>query len=218
MDIDYQAIRKEYEDRGLEPTQLHDNPLVTLQDWIEEAAQNSPGRWFESNAMALATTDTRGQVSVRWVLLKGIAEQGIRFFTSYDSRKASQMDENPRAAVAFHWPYLGRQIRIEGAVSKTSREISEEYFHSRPRGSQLSAAVSPQSAVITSRQPLEQAKSALENQLNGKPVPLPDNWGGYWLRPDRCEFWQGRQDRLHDRFVYERKDDEDNWTLVRLAP
>lgn len=178
--------------------------------------ENLPGKWFEPNAMALATADKTGRVSVRYVLLKGIVAEGIRFFTNYDSDKGKQLASNARCSVAFHWPYLGRQVRIEGAVEKTTREVSEEYFHSRPRGSQIGAAVSPQSASIGLRTELEEKREAMLKTLGDSPVPLPENWGGYLIRPDRFEFWQGRRDRLHDRIVY--KLENGRWEIVRLAP
>jgi len=214
--MDFQKIRKEYENRGIDPSQLAADPLVQLKAWYEEAQENCPGRWFETNAMALATTDLAGHVTLRWVLLKGITDEGIQFFTNYESTKGKQLEANPRAAVAIHWPYLGRQVRIEGATEKTTREISEEYFHLRPRGAQLSALASRQSAMVESREQLEQARAALERQHKSQPIPLPEFWGGYLLRPDQFEFWQGREDRLHDRIVYTRE--ESNWRLARLSP
>ncbi|MCH2181669.1 MAG: pyridoxamine 5'-phosphate oxidase [Mariniblastus sp.] len=215
--MDFQAIRKEYEDRGLEPEQLGSDPLAALAAWMDEATEQSPGRWFEPNAMSLATADRSGNVTVRLVLLKGIQSEGILFFTNYDSLKGKQLADNPRAAVALHWPYQGRQVRIEGVTEKTDRSISEAYFHSRPVGSQLSASVSHQSSRLASRSELEQEKQTLAERVDGGPVPLPDNWGGYWLRPDRFEFWQGRSDRLHDRVVYA-IDPDGTWEIMRLAP
>ncbi|MEE2825285.1 MAG: pyridoxamine 5'-phosphate oxidase [Planctomycetota bacterium] len=215
--MDFQAIRKEYEDRGLEPEHLDPDPIRALAVWMEEATEQSPGRWFEPNAMALATTDLQGRVTNRLVLLKGIEAEGIQFFTNYDSLKGKQLAENPRAAVALHWPYQGRQVRIEGVTEKTDRSISEEYFHSRPVGAQLGASVSHQSSVLSSRSDLEQQKKSMAERLAGESIPLPDNWGGYWLRPDRFEFWQGRSDRLHDRVVYT-IESSGNRQLMRLSP
>ena len=215
--MDFQAIRKEYEDRGLQPDQLGPDPLAALAVWMKEATEQSPGRWFEPNAMSLATTDLVGNVTVRLVLLKGIQAEGILFFSNYDSLKGKQLAENPRAAVALHWPYQGRQVRIEGRTEKTDRAISETYFHSRPVGAQLSASVSPQSSPLPSRSELEQQKESLAERLAGESVPLPDHWGGYWLRPDRFEFWQGRSDRLHDRVVFS-IDPAGTWEITRLAP
>lgn len=214
--MDFDTIRKEYESQGLDRDTFSDEPLTQFRKWYDVAVENLPGKWFEPNAMALATADKSGRVSVRYVLLKGVVDEGIRFFTNYDSYKGKQLATNDRCSVAFHWPYLGRQVRIEGSVEKTSREVSLEYFHSRPRGSQIGAAVSPQSSSIGLRTELEEKREAMLEQLADSPVPLPDNWGGYLIRPNRFEFWQGRRDRLHDRLVYELADD--NWEIVRLAP
>lgn len=213
--MDFQAIRKEYENQGIDESSLPEQPFPLFRQWYELAVEKCPGKWFEPNAMALATSDQTGDVTNRIVLLKHIRDDGICFFTNYESRKGRQLGANPRAAVAFHWPYLGRQIRMVGEVEKTSRELSEEYFHSRPRGSQLGAAASRQSAEVESRKLLDSARSDLENELDGQPVPLPDNWGGYLLRPSQFEFWQGRLDRLHDRIVYRH---EGNWIRTRLEP
>ena len=131
--MDFQSIRKEYETRGLELADLDPDPWVAFQGWLDLATQKSPGSWFESNGMALATSDRQGRVSVRWVLLKGVTHEGLQFFTNYRSEKARHMEENPHAGVAFHWPYLDRQLRVEGRVEKTGAEISRKYFHSRPR-------------------------------------------------------------------------------------
>lgn len=217
--MDYQAIRKEYATHGLERKDLDPDPWVAFQNWLDSATQQAPGSWFESNGMALATADASGRVSVRWVLLKGVTHEGLQFFTNYRSEKARQMDENPHAAVAFHWPYLDRQLRVEGVVAKTSPEVSRKYFYSRPRGSQLGAAISPQSVVIESRAELEEKKGTLDASLGTQPVPFPEHWGGYVLRPLQFEFWQGRLDRMHDRIVYRRSSVESSeWEQVRLAP
>jgi pyridoxamine 5'-phosphate oxidase len=167
--------------------------------------------------MTLATSDQNGYVTARVVLLKGFGEEGFTFYTNYASTKARQLAENPRAALVFHWPHLQRQVRIEGTVQKISHEESETYFRSRPRPSQLSAAVSPQSEVIPSRAFLEEQVRLLQDTLGDQPVPLPDNWGGYRLTPEVIEFWQHRDNRLHDRIRY-RKDDAGQWRMERLAP
>jgi pyridoxamine-phosphate oxidase len=216
--MDFQAIRKEYIDRGIEIDDLDPCPIQQLSVWMQEAAEARPGDWYESNAMSLATADAAGIVTVRIVLLKGIDGEGIRFFTNYDSCKARQLASNPHCAVALHWPYVDRQIRIVGTAEKTSREVSEAYFRQRPRGSQVSAAVSNQSFPIGSRAELELAVNELESRLGGSEVPLPDNWGGYLLRPTEFEFWQGRPNRLHDRVAYVLDASNGSWSRETLAP
>lgn len=213
--MDFQAIRKEYENLGIDESSLPEDPIQLFRIWYDLAVENCPGSWFEPNAMSLATCGSDGTVSNRYVLLKHIEENGVQFFTNYDSQKGQQLASNPNAAVSFHWPYLGRQVRIEGAVEKTSREISENYFHSRPRGSQIGAAASRQSSVVESRDLLDTERTRLKNLYEGKPVPLPENWGGYLLKPSRIEFWQGRLDRLHDRVVYNY---DGTWSWERLSP
>jgi pyridoxamine 5'-phosphate oxidase len=214
--LDFQKIRKEYENEGIQEQELLPDPMDQFRAWYAEAEQHCPGPWYEPNAMALATTDLDGNVSVRWVLLKGMTAEGIRFFTNYDSAKGQQLAANPKAAVAIHWPYLGRQVRIEGVTERTSRLISEEYFHSRPRGSQLGALASRQSQPVASRKVLENELQELTAGLKGLEVPLPEDWGGYLLKPRRMEFWQGRLNRLHDRIVYMAVGSR--WEIQRLSP
>jgi pyridoxamine 5'-phosphate oxidase len=165
----------------------------------------------------LATSTPDGVPSVRIVLLKGADEQGFRFFTNYESRKAQELAANPRAALGFYWPVLERQVRIEGTVSKLDAAASEAYFRSRPKGSQVGATISPQSVVIPNRTALEAEFEAALRRYADSDVPYDsDFWGGYILVPERFEFWQGRQSRLHDRIRYSRA--EDGWTTERLAP
>ena len=216
--MDFQAIRKEYEDRGIDAQDLDESPIRQFEIWLQDATDGSPGRWFEQNAMALATADSNGTVSVRYVLLKGIVAEGIRFFTNYDSVKARQLQSNSKCSVAFHWPFMGRQVRISGIAEKTSREVSAEYFDSRPRGSQLSASISNQSGRVGSRAELESQLAEIEQQFDNAKVPLPENWGGYLIRPDEFEFWQGRTNRLHDRIAYHLDTATQNWQKTRLAP
>ena len=215
--MDFQAIRKEYEDQGIAIDQLDACPLKELSKWIEDSAAKSPVPWFEANAMALATADAAGTVSVRYVLLKGITDDGIQFFTNYDSAKGQQLEANPNCSVALHWPYLGRQIRISGKAEKTSRDVSRDYFHSRPREAQISASVSAQSTRLASREELEARTQAYTNQMHGDELPLPENWGGYLIRPVEVEFWQGRSNRLHDRIVYQ-LDAANQWQTSLLCP
>jgi len=214
--MDFQAIRKEYENRGIDESDMTPNPFEVFKQWFELAVEKCPGRWIEPNVMALATSDGKGRVTNRYVLMKQVDGQAISFFTNYESAKGVQIEANSRVAVAFHWPYLGRQVRIEGTVEKTSRDVSQAYFHSRPRGSQLGAAVSRQSSHVASHKELEHARDALSAEYEGKEIPVPDSWGGYLLRPDYFEFWQGRLDRLHDRIEYVLK--QDAWEQGRLSP
>ena len=212
--MDFQAIRKEYENTGIHEAQLPSDPIGLFREWYQLAIDNCPGTWFEPNTMALATSGPDGSVTNRIVLMKQIVDEGIYFFTNYDSVKGRQIAANPQVAIAIHWPYLGRQIRMEGLVEKTSREVSEQYFHSRPRGSQIGAAASQQSRTV-SRKELDEERSRLVKTYEGQPVPLPENWGGYLLKANHIEFWQGRLDRLHDRIVYRLGTD---WNWTRLSP
>ena len=177
--MDFQSMRKEYEDRGIDTDQLDVCPIRQLEQWISEATEKCPGSWFEPNAMALATCGNDGKVSVRQVLFKGITAEGIRFFTNYSSAKGQQLAQNPNCSVSLHWPYQGRQVRVSGKAEKTDRQVSQQYFHSRPRGAQLSAAVSDQSTIIASFGELQRRVNELESVLGDRPVPLPENWGGY---------------------------------------
>lgn len=215
--MDFKALRKEYETVGFGPDDLSENPMEAFAQWFDSATEQCPGDWFEPNAMVISTADSSGRVASRWVLLKGVDADGFRFYTNYDSDKGQQIESNPNVALAFHWPYLGRQLRIEGQAERTSPEDSLAYFHSRPRGSQIGAMVSQQSQVIQSREELETYRDQLEQKFDGQAIPLPDNWGGYLVKPDRFEFWQGRLDRLHDRVVYVR-DAANGWTKQRLSP
>ncbi len=214
--MDFQSIRKEYESEGIRLLDLHEDPIVQFRLWFEVATEQSPGKWFETNAMTLATATSDGKMSSRTVLLKGIRDDGFVFYSNYDSQKGTELAANPRAALLFHWPYLGRQVRIEGEVVKTSREDSIAYFHSRPRGSQIGAAVSNQSREIESRERLEKSAEDMDERLKQKEIPCPENWGGYLVKPERLEFWQGRLNRLHDRIVYVRLSGK--WERKRICP
>jgi pyridoxamine 5'-phosphate oxidase len=207
-------IRREYARRGLHESEAAADPIAQLQRWLAEAREAHPD---EFTSMTLATADRGGRPSARVVLLKGADARGLVFYTSYVSRKARELEENPRAALVLYWPDFERQVRVEGAVEHTSREESAAYFASRPRGSQIGAWASRQSAVIGGRGELEQTAAALEERFAGGDVPLPDFWGGYRLLPEVFEFWQGRPDRLHDRLAYTRRADG-SWTRERLSP
>lgn len=199
---------------GLEESDLDADPVRQFQKWFERA-RASGNR--EPSAMTLATTSPDGQPSARMVLLRGVSEDGFVFFTNYRSRKARELAANPKAALVFFWPELSRQVRITGQVSKTTREESEAYFQTRPRGSQLGAWASWQSSVIAGREVLDARVRKLEVRYDGKDLPTPKDWGGYRLRPDIIEFWQGRADRLHDRLRYS-KTAKGRWKIERLAP
>jgi pyridoxamine 5'-phosphate oxidase len=190
------------------------DPLRQFEVWYAEAREST---LREPAAVAVATSTPQGVPSVRMVLLKRYDERGFVFFTNYESRKGRELEDNPRAAMLFYWDPLGRQVRIEGPVRRTSAEESAAYVRSRARGSQLSALASPQSQPIESRAWLERRVSELaEEHADGK-LPLPRAWGGFCLTPERYEFWQHRDDRLHDRLVYIPGDDG-AWRLERLAP
>jgi pyridoxamine 5'-phosphate oxidase len=167
--------------------------------------------------MTLATSTRSGEPSGRMVLLRGVDERGFGFFTNYDSQKGRELAENPRAALVIYWPKLGRQVRVAGPVAKQSTEESTAYFHNRPLASQLSALASPQSAVIRNRAVLEDAVGALAAKYEGAAVPLPANWGGYRVNHQTIEFWQHRENRLHDRIRYSRQA-KGGWRIERLAP
>ena len=183
-------------------------------------------RWFDAavaatlplpEAMTLATVSLEGTPAARVVLLKRFGAEGFIFFTNYRSAKAIELDSNPNASLVFYWPQLERQVRVGGMVSKTSETESSEYFATRPRGSQIGAWASPQSSVISGRDELEKRQAEIDEMYRDREVPRPEHWGGYCLRPNRIEFWQGRNDRLHDRILYQREADG-SWTIKRLAP
>ncbi|HXG29597.1 MAG TPA: pyridoxamine 5'-phosphate oxidase [Nevskiales bacterium] len=189
------------------------DPYRQFERWY---AQALAGGLVEPTAMALATADASGRPSVRMVLLKGHDARGFVFYSNYASRKGEDLAANPYAALLWWWDRLERQVRVEGTVEKLGRAESEAYFHSRPRGAQLSALASPQSRVVPDRAALERRVAELAQLHAHGPVPLPDDWGGYRVRPDRFEFWQGRRDRLHDRLRYTRAGG--GWRLERLGP
>lgn len=198
---------------GLDERTVGDDPLRLFSDWYREAREAG---LYLPEAMSLATATPDGRPSVRLVLLKGHDERGFVFFTNYESRKARELADNSRAALAFHWPILQRQVRIEGTAEKISEEASFAYFRTRPRGSRIGAWASPQSAPIAGRDELMARVREYEARFGGEEVPLPPYWGGYRVRPERIEFWQGRVNRLHDRFLFEREGE--GWSVRRLAP
>ena len=189
------------------------DPIELFGAWFDDAR----GRGIElPEAVALATATRDAVPSVRMVLLKGVDERGFTFFTNYESRKAGELDENPRAALCFHWKELDRQVRVTGSVTRVSEEESRAYFVTRPEGSRIGAWASRQSRPLASREELEARVEETRRRFQGGGIPLPPFWGGYRLNPDRIEFWQGRTNRLHDRIAFDR--DGEGWNTVRLYP
>ncbi|MDO7851816.1 pyridoxamine 5'-phosphate oxidase [Hymenobacter convexus] len=208
-------LRKTYSQRTLSEADVLPDAVRQFRQWLDEALA---AKLDEPTALTLSTVDAGGQPSSRVVLLKGLPEDaGFLFYTNYESRKGQELARQPLAALNFFWPGLERQVRVEGRVEKAPAEMSTEYFQSRPRSSQLGAWASPQSQVIGSREELEAREHEFAEKFGAQdPLPRPENWGGYILRPHRVEFWQGRPSRLHDRIVYELEGNA--WKLARLAP
>jgi pyridoxamine 5'-phosphate oxidase len=208
------ASRYDHAVQGLRRSDLDPDPIKQFSNWFTAAIE---ARIRDVNAMSLATAGEGGKPSVRIVLLKGFDQDGFVFFTNYESEKGKQLAALPYAALAFYWIELDRQIRISGKAEKTSRQESQSYFHSRPLGSQLSAWASRQSENLDGRRVLDARMAEMTERFRNKRVPLPPHWGGYRVNPDVMEFWQGRPNRLHDRFRYTRQADG-NWLIERLAP
>lgn len=207
-------LRREYASRALTEDAADPDPLRQFSAWFDEALQS---QLIDVNAMTLATASQGGEPAARIVLLKSADESGFVFYTNYASAKGRDLAANPRACLLFFWAELERQVRITGAVSRTSGEESDTYFHSRPFESQIGATVSNQSRPITNRSSLEARYAECSEQLQGSVVPRPDHWGGYRLTPETIEFWQGRASRLHDRLLYSRQSDG-SWSRSRLEP
>lgn len=206
-------LRREYSRQILSESEVAENPIDQFTQWFQQVLS---AELLDANAMTLSTATKHGKPSSRIVLLKGVDEDGFRFYTNYKSRKGRELDENPHAALCFYWAPLERQVRIEGKVEKLSEKESENYFHQRPRESQLGAWASNQSTTVASREELEKRFREIEKKFADQEIPLPDFWGGYRLNPDRIEFWQGRNGRMHDRICYEKQDGK--WDIFRLAP
>jgi pyridoxamine 5'-phosphate oxidase len=212
--LDLTSLRARYTTKGLDIKDLNQNPFMQFETWFNEAIN---AKLTEPNAFSLATVGSDMMPSIRTVLLKIFDEKGFVFFTNYKSTKAKQIEENPKAAALFAWLDLERQVKVEGSIEKISSTESLKYFLSRPKGSQIGAWVSHQSEVISSRSLLEQKFDEIKRKFVKGEVPFPSFWGGYTIKPIRIEFWQGGQDRLHDRFLYELQKDN-TWTISRLAP
>jgi pyridoxamine 5'-phosphate oxidase len=210
---DLNEIRKEYTYSQLEIDNLDIDPIVQFRYWLNDALKANVS---EPTAMVLSTVGNEGIPSSRMVLLKNLDHDGFTFFSNYDSRKGIQIAQNPNASLLFFWPQIERQVRIEGRVAKTPRHISDEYFLSRPEGSKIGAWASPQSQIVPGREYLDNLQKDYVQLFKSKAHERPENWGGYKLFPHTIEFWQGRENRLHDRFEY--KINGNIWEIHRLAP
>ena len=206
-------MRRDYESSGLRRSDLHADPLVQFETWFDEAHVAGVQ---DVNALSLASVGPDGQPGLRTVLLKDVSDGGFVFYTNYESSKGQSLQARPRATMLFHWLELNRQVIVEGSAVKVSEAESAAYFSSRPRGSQLSAWASQQSAEIASRDTLEQQLADVSARFGDGPIPLPPFWGGFRLMPRRIEFWQGRPNRLHDRLAYQLTDG--SWQISRLQP
>jgi pyridoxamine 5'-phosphate oxidase len=206
-------IRRDYMKATLSEDKVEKDPFVQFGIWWDEALR---AEIDEVNAMTLATVSAGDKPSARIVLLKGYDSKGFVFYTNYQSRKGRDLEQYPHASLLFFWKELERQVRIDGPCEKVSEAESDEYFLSRPEGSRIGAWASPQSQVISSRDVLDQQIIALENRFQGMSIPRPPHWGGYRVKPDQVEFWQGRPSRLHDRILYTRT--ASGWQINRLAP
>ena len=211
--MDAANLRREYTRAGLDDADMNPDPIVQFDTWFEKVID---ANLHEPNAMILATATSEGRPSVRTVLLKGYDGGGFVFYTNYEGRKARELEANPACALLFYWGELERQVRIEGRAGRIPSEESDTYFASRPRGSRLGAWASEQSRPVRDRSVLEERVRALEKEYEGREIPRPLFWGGYRVEPHTIEFWQGRENRLHDRISYRREND--GWRLERLQP
>lgn len=210
--MSYEAVRKDYVKHVLEESDCLENPIEMLENWLNEALKET----HDANAMTLTTVSAEGKPSSRVVLIRKLDERGVIFYSNYSSKKAADLEDNPHSAVNFFWPWLERQVRLEGTVIKLSEAESDAYFKSRPRESQLGAWASDQSDEMTSRDQLEKRFLEVTQKFENEDVPRPEFWGGYIIQPNSIEFWQGRASRLHDRIKYEPF--ENRWKFKRLFP
>jgi pyridoxamine 5'-phosphate oxidase len=205
--------RREYAGAELDPTTVAADPIVQFRAWFDAARDAGI---YEPEAMTVSTVDAGGRPASRFVLLRGLDERGLSFYTNYESAKGRALAANPYAALTFGWVAIHRSVRVEGPVERLPAAESDAYFASRPRGAQLGAWASPQSTVIAGRDQLDRALAEAEERFAGGDVPRPPHWGGFLVAPARVEFWEGRPNRLHDRVRYEREGD--GWRIERLAP
>lgn len=208
-------LRNEYHGEGIDSGNFSEDPIIQFERWMEDAISHNVK---EPNALHLATADASGRPSGRIVLLRDFSERGFSFFTNYGSRKGDDLQQNNQASMTFFWSELYRQVRIGGKVYKLPAEESDAYFRSRPRESQISAVASQQSRVLENRELLEKMAAEIDEKYRDRPVPRPDDWGGYYLWPEYVEFWQGREHRLHDRIQYIRTAPDGGWTIRLLYP
>ena len=212
--MDLSDFRKQYTKGRLITSEVPPNPFILFKNWFEEV--QSKGKEQETNAMTLSTQQPDGGVASRVVLLKEVSDEGFVFYTNYNSSKGQSIEHNNQVCISFFWQSMERQVIIQGTATKLPPEESDQYFQSRPRGSQMGAHVSNQSEVIENRFTLEKRLKFLEDQYKNKPIPRPTHWGGYVVSPHSIEFWQGRTNRLHDRLVYIQK--SSTWVIKRLSP